>query len=82
MSIIFPVIIISFVDYFVNVHPCNCSLCRLSLFHNILGDMNQHPRVLVCSQVVPVLLRWVFNYMTIVCLFSDTWFNCNSKFLV
>lgn len=34
---------------------------RLSLFHNILGDMNQHPRVLVCSQVVPVLLRIWFD---------------------
>nr|XP_022313457.1 AP-5 complex subunit zeta-1-like isoform X1 [Crassostrea virginica] len=34
---------------------------RLSLFHNILADMNQHPRVLVCSQIVPVLLRVWFD---------------------
>lgn len=30
---------------------------RLSAFHEILGDMSQHPRIIVCSQIVPVLLR-------------------------
>ncbi|XP_062582819.1 AP-5 complex subunit zeta-1-like, partial [Saccostrea cucullata] len=34
---------------------------RLSSFHNILRDMNQHPRVVVCSQIVPVLLRIWFD---------------------
>lgn len=34
---------------------------RLSAFHDILGDMSQHPRVIVCSQIVPVLLRVWFQ---------------------
>ncbi|XP_048758954.1 AP-5 complex subunit zeta-1-like [Ostrea edulis] len=34
---------------------------RLSSFLKILADMSQHPRVVVCSQIVPVLLRIWFD---------------------
>ncbi|KAL4240767.1 AP-5 complex subunit zeta-1 [Mactra antiquata] len=34
---------------------------RLSQFHAALQDMMEHPRVLVCYQTVPVLLRCWFN---------------------
>ncbi|XP_033755638.1 AP-5 complex subunit zeta-1-like [Pecten maximus] len=34
---------------------------RLASFHNAVKDMSQHPRVIVCSQTVPVLLRVWFE---------------------
>ncbi|XP_069123668.1 AP-5 complex subunit zeta-1-like isoform X2 [Argopecten irradians] len=34
---------------------------RLSSFHKAVKDMSQHPRVIVCSQTVPVLLRVWFE---------------------
>ena len=38
------------------------STCRLDTLHNLLNDLASHPRVLMCADTVPILLRYLTTH--------------------